>query len=313
MVANDYADVAISAPDLEGTTVLVVPIPKSLPSGSGTDGDGGRHRKRPKMQLQAGIGAASAAHGGANPVESATIVTCPEGNGRLNRARTALKNLAMAWPSLIALGTPHEALSPFGIDADWIDFVSGDVAILKSEYQAVIKRNARGVARPPRGATEVVLSLPQDPAFVAHIKHRGMLQRASALVAVGAHDRAKAELVALLLLLPTERVMCAPSPPHAHGGPGGDTVPQLEMTVCTDAVLVSRAFHLLFQCYEHEFSTQPSSNEAVSNLIVLCQHEWPLHARTFDSLLQQIASRHDFYFSEFFDFVATVDVMEEFM
>lgn len=311
MVASTYADFAIGSGGggNDCTTMLVIPITQALAPVD--ESDASRKRKRPHLRLHTDVTVDSSGESSAR--ESAFIAISPRGDGRLDSARTALKNLAMAWPCVTSLGAPYDVLGPLGIDPPWIDFIWGDVATLDSDHPMVIKRSTQSSRRLQRSANRIILALPKGPVFAAHIKNRSLLQRAAAMVLAGNHSRAKKEIFPLLLQLPTEKVMCEPSPPHPDVNGDGDGTPQFEMTACTLSVLVSRAFHLLFQCYEHDLATQPSSNGALANLIVLSQHEWPLHARTFESLLQEVAGRQDFYFSGFFDYIATVDVMEEFM
>jgi hypothetical protein len=211
------------------------------------------------------------------------------------------------------------------------------VATLLSDHRSVVTKISLASIEPEPSGRDAAVALPRDMAVLVAVRHRAMLQRAAALVAAGEHGRAKAVLLDLLHRLPTERVLGEPSPQRpvlassttrgtgaSAGAPAAAAAsaapfardaasPTLEMSECTDRILVSRAFHLLFQCYEDELAVRQSDNSSVANLIVVCQHEWPLHHAAFSAQLELIPSRQDFYFSEFFDFVATVDVMEEFM
>lgn len=181
--------------------------------------------------------------------------------------------------------------------------------------------NSNGGARSPLvvGVTERA---------IATIKLRGMLQRMSALVALGNLEHARMLALKILTALPADApsvraMLCnglperiKPTLQHSMGsgsGGGGSGGSDLKLLPCLPPHIVSCTFELLLPSYEADAAASGLADAHVARLLTVYQHEWPRYQSGFDALLEWIGSQDRFKFERFFQHIGNVDYAEEFM
>eukprot|EP00729_Bicosta_minor_P016807 gene16807-954_t len=180
--------------------------------------------------------------------------------------------------------------------------------------------NSNGGARSPLvvGVTERA---------IATIKLRGMLQRMSALVALGNLEHARMLALKILTALPADApsvraMLCnglpervKPTLQHSMGsgsGGGGSGGSDLKLLPCLPPHIVSCTFELLLPSYEADAAASGLADAHVARLLTVYQHEWPRYQSGFDALLEWIGSQDRFKFERFFQHIGNVDYAEEF-
>ncbi|KAK3726896.1 hypothetical protein QZH41_016682 [Actinostola sp. cb2023] len=86
----------------------------------------------------------------------------------------------------------------------------------------------------------------------------------------------------------------------------------LQLIPCTEAEALSYCVRLLITCFKQKISHEGRSGDFVGHMIVLLQCDWPKEERTFFELLDRIRSHGGLTYRKFFDYIISIDILEEF-
>ena len=264
----------------------------------------------------------------------------------------------------VSLGGSGSQKGPV-FDPLWLAVLSTDVALSRRAYADAYRyasdvvslcerfpngmvgggREGRGSAAAPNHASNTTCSGARSPLVVGvtvhaivTIKLRGLLQRTSAMVALGNLDEARLLAMRIFGEVPTtsgsavRQILCDGlseriRPALQHGGSahratlgsggssgvGDDSGSNLKLIPCLPSHLVSCAFELIMPSYEAETINSGLQDAHVARLLTLYQYEWPRYQSGFEALLEWIGDKQSFSFIRFFHYIANVDYAEEFM
>ncbi|XP_064651170.1 integrator complex subunit 10-like [Lineus longissimus] len=100
----------------------------------------------------------------------------------------------------------------------------------------------------------------------------------------------------------------SPPMPSIHGSGR-----QLQLLACTDVEIMPYCIEMLLICFkERALRPKVKDDLCLGHMIVLLQYHWPKHEHLFTQAVEKIRQQGAFTYSAFFNYIITIDILEEF-
>eukprot|EP00039_Didymoeca_costata_P009861 m.131334 g.131334 ORF g.131334 m.131334 type:complete len:691 (+) comp14625_c0_seq3:365-2437(+) len=207
----------------------------------------------------------------------------------------------------------------------WLELLCLDICLFKNHFAEgkMLATNIKLLLEQEDGSSDGdSLQKKKDPfpwahplsdAIVKELLRRVQMQQASCLLALKEFVPARKVIIKVLTSLRNfEDIVSGGLKRRLDSNIACTRTPHLYFFPDSLDTFITVALDMLVPCYENELA-ENNCDLSLCRLITLYQHEWPRCKCYVQEILTYIWNKHEFEFSSFFQYIGTVDLIEEFM